>query len=281
MNRTVIIAALFAAVFITACSSSTVQKGDYVQVTYAGAFTNGSLFDTNNPALQASLPEAPAGHFKPLTVHMGEGRVVPGFENALLGMKEGETKTVTIKSRDAYGTYDAEKLITVPKEVVFPRQVTMQRTVSMPKADFIKKTKKESVKIGEMLETQNFNYNITGVNRTHVLLFMLNASKDPIHIEGQIWNSTLNRTTPTTFVYRHVVADGDKVDTEDGPYVLELNATHIILRTRFAVGQQFPTPEGLVRVTRETDDSITLDLNHPLSGLDLVFNITVNVIEQK
>lgn len=41
--------------------------------------------------------------------------MIAGFDQGVLGMKIGETKTVTIEPKDAYGERDEKKLITVPK----------------------------------------------------------------------------------------------------------------------------------------------------------------------
>lgn len=47
----------------------------------------------------------------PYQFQLGQNQVVPGFENAVLGMKAGETKTVEIPSEDAYGAYHEDLVI--------------------------------------------------------------------------------------------------------------------------------------------------------------------------
>jgi FKBP-type peptidyl-prolyl cis-trans isomerase 2 len=42
--------------------------------------------------------------------------VIPGFENALMGMEKGEEKEVNIKSDDAYGDPKPELVKKIPKE---------------------------------------------------------------------------------------------------------------------------------------------------------------------
>lgn len=42
----------------------------------------------------------------PVSLTIGEQQVISGFENALPGMEEGETKTDTIESYQAYGSHD-------------------------------------------------------------------------------------------------------------------------------------------------------------------------------
>ena len=39
----------------------------------------------------------------PLEVTLGEGRMIPGFENGIIGMALGESKTITVPAEEAYG----------------------------------------------------------------------------------------------------------------------------------------------------------------------------------
>jgi FKBP-type peptidyl-prolyl cis-trans isomerase 2 len=69
--------------------------GDSVSVFYTGMFTNGTVFDSNVNGT-------------PITFAVGSHQVIPGFENALVGMKAGQTKTVHIPVDQAYGPYKPE-----------------------------------------------------------------------------------------------------------------------------------------------------------------------------
>jgi peptidylprolyl isomerase len=69
--------------------------GNSVSVFYTGMFTNGSVFDSNVNGT-------------PITITVGSQQVIPGFENALVGMKAGQTKTVHIPVELAYGPYKPE-----------------------------------------------------------------------------------------------------------------------------------------------------------------------------
>jgi len=69
--------------------------GDSVSVIYTGMFTNGSVFDSNVNGT-------------PITFTVGSHQVIMGFENALVGMKAGQTKTVHIPVDQAYGPYKPE-----------------------------------------------------------------------------------------------------------------------------------------------------------------------------
>jgi FKBP-type peptidyl-prolyl cis-trans isomerase 2 len=267
-------------VLLIACTAPVVKRGDYVLVTYTGRYMNGTIFDTNDPKLVGEI-QAPASHFTSLPVLVGASQVVPGFENALIGMKEGSTKNVIIKATDAYGGYDPTRAVTVPKRILFPREVHIQRTVVTPAADFMQKMGVAAVLPGTVFETQNFEYNVTAVNATDITLYIVAPTKEPVNLEGAAWNSTLVDTTSKTLVYMHLVSDNRTYMTQYGPTTSHLNASHILLTSNFAVGQEYNTPDGVGRVTTETENTITIDFNHMLAGQNLNFTITVNTIQEK
>lgn len=74
---------------------NTIKNGDTVSVNYTGKLEDGSVFDT-------SLQEGR----EPLTATLGQGQLIPGFENGLIGMSVGETKTVEIDAENAYGQHN-------------------------------------------------------------------------------------------------------------------------------------------------------------------------------
>ncbi len=71
--------------------------GDSVSVYYTGTFTNGTVFDSNVNST-------------PLTFTVGSHQVIPGFENAVIGMKSGQTRTVNIPVDQAYGPYSMDNI---------------------------------------------------------------------------------------------------------------------------------------------------------------------------
>ena len=53
---------------------------------------------------------------QPLEFVTGKGHIIPGLENALVGMSEGESKDVLVKASEAYGEVNPEAVQTLPKE---------------------------------------------------------------------------------------------------------------------------------------------------------------------
>ena len=68
------------------------KLGDTVKVNYTGTLQDGTVFDSS-------------ANRDPLQFSLGEGQVIAGFEEAVLGMTPGDSKSVTIPSEQAYGPY--------------------------------------------------------------------------------------------------------------------------------------------------------------------------------
>lgn len=77
--------------------------GDTVKVHYTGKLDDGKVFDSS------------VGK-EPLTFKIGEKKVIPGFEQAVLELEPGEKKTITIKSDQAYGPHQKEMVITAERK---------------------------------------------------------------------------------------------------------------------------------------------------------------------
>jgi FKBP-type peptidyl-prolyl cis-trans isomerase 2 len=261
---------LVVALLLAACQSPAVKRGDRVEVTYTGSFTNGTIFDTNDPARIALVGKTQAIR---LPVIVGRGEVIPGFDSALVGMTVGETKTVTINARDAYGPIYANLLLTVPKEV------RLMRTVDAPRTILVARETVPSPEIGKVINTSYFSYNVTAMNASHVTLYVVNA-EPTVQLEQFAWQSAVEQLTNDTISLRHMLTDGQTVVYEGAPYLVEVKGNEIILRTTLEVGQQFRTESGIIRVTRENAGTVTLDANHPLAGHDLTFEITVESLEE-
>ena len=73
-----------------------VKAGTKVGVTYKGWLTNGTLFDQSRPD--------DTGTTQPLVFTVGEHKVIPGFEQDMLGMKVGGTRLMIIPPKAGYGS---------------------------------------------------------------------------------------------------------------------------------------------------------------------------------
>ncbi len=94
----------------------TIKKGDTISITYTGTFDDGTVFDTSD-------------NHGPLEFVVGEGQLIPGFDNAVLGMKQDEEKKIHLEPKDAYGEYKEEYVKKIPREN-FPKE--QNPVVGMP-----------------------------------------------------------------------------------------------------------------------------------------------------
>ena len=74
-------------------------------VHYKGTFDDGTVFDSSEGR-------------EPLVFELGKNQVIPGFEKAVEGMKEGEKKKITIKPEEAYGEPREELIQEIPKAML-------------------------------------------------------------------------------------------------------------------------------------------------------------------
>lgn len=77
--------------------------GDIVKVHYSGKLDTGVLFDTSKGS-------------DPLQFEIGSRQLIPGFEEAVIGMSPGEKKTVQIPPEKGYGRYRDDKVIKIDKK---------------------------------------------------------------------------------------------------------------------------------------------------------------------
>ena len=113
--------------FISACSQKNpaedkelvVEPGKTIAFDYAAGFDNGTLFDTTFEiaAREAGIYD-PGRVYQPVTLVYGKDPLFPGLQEALLGMKEGETKNVRIPPNKAYGEKIEGSTAIMPKEEI-------------------------------------------------------------------------------------------------------------------------------------------------------------------
>lgn len=111
-----------------------IEKGSKVKVHYTGKFEDNNVFDTSTDK-------------EPLEFTVGEGKLIPGFENGIMGLNAGEKTTIELTPEEAYGPVREELVNEVPKE-------------NLP----------EGVQVGQMLQAQTkqgpINVTVTEIGET-------------------------------------------------------------------------------------------------------------------
>tara|TARA_Y100000310_G_scaffold247779_1_gene253476 strand:+ start:127 stop:561 length:435 start_codon:yes stop_codon:yes gene_type:complete len=116
-----------------------VEKGDFVRVHYTG-YVGSKEFDRSE---------------EPFCFRIGQEGIIKGFQEAVLGMQEGEKKKISIAKDDAYGERDDKLLTEIPLTQLgdLPNSVTLQPGVAFQLKDklnnscivTVKELKEESV----------------------------------------------------------------------------------------------------------------------------------------
>lgn len=101
------------------------QQGDTVRVHYTGTLSDGSIFDSSEVAEQESCGcdcSSSGGcgtgsdcGCEPLEFVIGAATVIPGFENAVMGLSVGDSITVTIPADEAYGQHQEQMVAVVER----------------------------------------------------------------------------------------------------------------------------------------------------------------------
>jgi len=95
---------LLGVMLATGCSGMVkAESGDTVKVHYTGTLEDGTVFDTSVER-------------EPLEFTLGQGQLIPGFEQAVIGMKIGDLKTINIPADQAYGPYRDDLILVIERD---------------------------------------------------------------------------------------------------------------------------------------------------------------------
>ena len=112
MHKKTIVIGLSAAMLLLSmagCTPPTAEIEDTVRVRYVGELTDGTVFDSSHEE-------------DPLEFTIGVGHVIAAFENPIIGMQPGESKTFTVPPEEAYGPHREELVFDLLPED-FPQEM--------------------------------------------------------------------------------------------------------------------------------------------------------------
>ncbi len=92
---------------------SVVKNGDTVKVHYHGTLDDGTVFDSSHER-------------DPLSFTLGQGEIIPGFENAVQGMSQGDSKNVSIPPEEAYGQRQEDNMLQV-NQTDIPEEINPEK----------------------------------------------------------------------------------------------------------------------------------------------------------
>jgi peptidylprolyl isomerase len=103
---------------------SQAKHGDTVRVYYRGKLQDGTEFDVSFDR-------------EPLQFTIGGGQVIPGFEEAVVGMNPGDSKTTELSVEKAFGPHREDMVAVVPKSQFanWDLEPTVGERVPIPQPD--------------------------------------------------------------------------------------------------------------------------------------------------
>lgn len=135
------------------------KQGDTVKVHVTGRLENGEVFDSTVKS-------------EPLQFTIGDGNLISGFENAVVGMIPGEKKTAKVPPDQAFGPHQDGLVLKVDRKSIPPRikpEVGMQLEMSRGDSE---KIKVRITEVSESSVTVDANHPLAGKNLIFDLEFL-------------------------------------------------------------------------------------------------------------
>jgi len=125
------------------------KVGDTVSVHYTGKLVDGTVFDSSVDR-------------EPLDFQLGRGKVIPGFENAIIGLSHGDKTSVTIPPDEAYGAYNTDLVLEVEREQI-PANVDLKIGLVLESVqDDGRRIPMTIIKLTDSLVTMDANHPLAG-----------------------------------------------------------------------------------------------------------------------
>lgn len=139
-----------------------VQVGQVAIIHYVGRIAEGpeegEVFDTTD--VDVALEEGiyhDHRDYKPLELRPGEGNVIEGLEEAVVGMERGEKKTVAVEPERAFGERDPDGVVEFPRETFEEKDIEVDTLAATEdgKSGWVTEVDEETV-------TVDFNHELAG-----------------------------------------------------------------------------------------------------------------------
>lgn len=277
-----VILLLAAMILLSGCVGKTViEKGDKISVDYIGSLPDGKVFDTSvEKVAKKNGLFIPGKTYNPLKITVGKGDVIKGLDDGVVGMKVGQTKTLTIPPEEGYGPVYPELRRAYPVIQVEP--TIYPRIVELPIERF-NATYGENHKIGDIITIPGSNINLTVQNITANATLSYNFKVgDFIPLPGAPWNLTVIKMDSKNFTVNYSVKKDDVIQFEGVPWnttVVDVSNVNITLMHNPIPDTTIQGTFGPMKVSFN-ETSILLDQNPELAGKTLIFTVTVKSIDK-
>ena len=273
----VIILALFGGYFTLTKLMPAAKAGDIVKVNYILKLENGSVIDTSIQSIaeESGIYNAQR-KYEPIQITVNSSQVIPGFDKALIGMREGQTKTITVQPAEAYGEWKIENVANISRTFEYDRTISTDISPVPIPLDAFKEHFGVEAKKGDIVKDAQSGYDIKVLdtdeeNATVIVAYHIGQV---IQVQTTGFNATVISIGSNKVTFRQ--DPPESAEKQYGTVTYEVTPTKIIETVDVQVGEK--VPYGII--TEVNDDYVLLDMNHPLAGKTLTFTITmVNVMK--
>lgn len=133
-----------------------VRHGSTVTISYIGTLDNGRIFHSTD-------------EHGPQTATIGAEQLFPALEQALIGMRAGQTQNIVLSADEAYGPRRQENIINVGRHA-FPvgKEITVGQKLSIEFSGGVSRVMTVA-DVGETEVTLDGNHPLAGLNLTFAL----------------------------------------------------------------------------------------------------------------
>ena len=202
---------------------SAAQDGDWVDVEYVGRLEDGAVFDTTrkevaeDPGVRKVAWFSARRTYTPLRYRLGDGVMIKGFEEALVGMALWERKTVVIPPEKGYGFYQANLVEPIPLVQDVPKRMTVARYVSVPREALEERLPGANLTEGTVLPFpgEEFNISIYKAYEKNLTVERLMRVGSVYKLSIFPWRDKVVSVSGNSIILEHVVRPGMVVRFRD------------------------------------------------------------------
>jgi hypothetical protein len=197
--------------------------GDLVTINYVLLLENGTVVDTNDAALaeQYGIKNYVKGHF---TFILGQSGKVKGFDDALLGMQEGEHKESTIEPSEKEVTF------LVNKTKAVNRFITINLKQVFPLTAFERSFGKKPVK-NDIVKSQDFvfKYKVLNFTNESVITEMVLKEGETYVLPNTYWNSSVVRLAEEDVMFYQQPEENQSIDAPFGTAFINMTKSRMFI----------------------------------------------------
>ncbi len=253
-----------------------VEVGDRVTIDYLTRLEDGTIIDTSNEAYakKYSIYDQDK-QYGGYTITVGKGQVIKGLETGMLGMRLHEQKRIQVTPEDGYGLPDQKKIRQMPRVKEMKRLKELTLAFNATLKEFIDAFKQQPL-VGSTVtgRISPWPYRVLGIDGETVRMQAVIAEGKSYALPNTAWNATAVSVTRDRAKLRQDPVQ-KTVQTELGPATVTVTDDIITLLLSPRIGEVIKTKDGRGVVKALDNTSITIDYNHPLAGMTLVFEVYV------